>query len=379
MNLLIHDLSPAEWAEVADRYAGWDVIGPSDRLRACAGCFGCWIKTPGLCVLPDGFDRIAVRMHAADEIVVLSRCTFGGFSSFVKNVFDRSIGGVQPFFGVVEGEMHHRRRYPGEKPLTVRFRGAGISKEEQALARRYVAAVCRNLRGRVREVSFRSCAPEPVSAPAAAREVRGTVLLNCSARGKNAVSHLLLDTLADALGHDCERLDLVSYRKDPDALIARLREAETIVLGMGLYVDGVPSHVLRLMERLAREPAAGNQRVFVVGNMGLYESRQQQNLLGAVRLWCEKAGFRYAGAVAVGAGEMIGRMPDLLRMAKGPAKTAANALRALAETIRTGGTAPDCYADPHAFPRAMYIAAANFSWTRHGLSRRALCARPELE
>ena len=231
---------------------------------------------------------------------------------------------------------------------------------------------------RVREVSFRSCAPEETAAPAEPLTVQGTLLLNCSARGKNAVSSCLLDKLADVLGNDCERLDLAAYLKDPDALIARLRAAESIVVGVGLYVDGVPSQLLRLKERRAKEPAAGNQRVFVLGNNGLYESRQIQNLLGTVRLWCEQAGFVCGGGVAVGAGEMVGRMPDLLRIEKGPAKHAAKAIRTLAGTIRTGGTMPDQYADPHAFPRAMYIAAANFSWTRHGLSRKALCAQPDL-
>ena len=104
MKLLIHDYPPEEFAPLAERYAGWDVISDDGTIRPCVGCFGCWVKTPGQCVIHDGYETNARRLHEAEEVVVCTKWTYGGFSPFVKNVFDRSIGVVLPFFELVDGE-----------------------------------------------------------------------------------------------------------------------------------------------------------------------------------------------------------------------------------------------------------------------------------
>ena len=56
--------------------------------------------------------------------------------------------------------MHHQKRYAEDKPVTFVFRGSGLTEEDKEKARRYVAAVCRNLRGTVKEVIFDECDPE---------------------------------------------------------------------------------------------------------------------------------------------------------------------------------------------------------------------------
>ena len=112
MKLLIHDYTPEEFAPLAAQYEGWDVISDDGTIRPCIGCFGCWVKTPGQCVIRDGYETNARRLHEAEEVVVCTKWTYGGFSPFVKNVFDRSIGVVLPFFELVDGEMHHQKRYP---------------------------------------------------------------------------------------------------------------------------------------------------------------------------------------------------------------------------------------------------------------------------
>ena len=54
MKLLIHDYTPEEFAPLAAQYEGWDVISDDGTIRPCIGCFGCWVKTPGQCVIHDG-------------------------------------------------------------------------------------------------------------------------------------------------------------------------------------------------------------------------------------------------------------------------------------------------------------------------------------
>ena len=119
MKLLIHDLNESEWSKVAAEYEGWKVISDNGSIKPCAGCFGCWFKTPGQCVIKDGYDQMGNLIHEADEVVVISKYTYGGFSSFIKTVFDRSIGYILPYFRFYKGEMHHKTRYRESKPMTL--------------------------------------------------------------------------------------------------------------------------------------------------------------------------------------------------------------------------------------------------------------------
>ena len=357
MKLLIHDYTPEEFAPLAAQYEGWDVISDDGTIRPCIGCFGCWVKTPGQCVIHDGYETNARRLHEAEEVVVCTKWTYGGFSPFVKNVFDRSIGVVLPFFELVDGEMHHQKRYPEVIPITVHFRGSGIDSEKQALSRRYVDAVCRNLQGVVKAVTFEDI-PAPARKLADERAVSGTVLLNGSMRGKEANSRALLKRLNQRLG--AEIVDLVSSRGDYEALAAQLRAAETIVLATPLYVDGLPSAVLRLLEALAKDPG-GKKRIYVVANLGFYESQQIQNLLAFVRNWCDGCGYTYAGGLAVGAGAMNAQLLKLP-----PAKNAVAGLERFASAILDKRSINDHYEDSFRFPRAAYVFAANRSWLPKG-------------
>ncbi len=80
-------------------------------IAPCAGCFGCWTRTPGECVVADGA-RDVVRAYVRSEVVVYATpVTFGGYSSHLKAMLDRLIPVLDPRFAVVGGEVHHRLRY----------------------------------------------------------------------------------------------------------------------------------------------------------------------------------------------------------------------------------------------------------------------------
>jgi hypothetical protein len=81
------------------------------ELRACVGCFGCWIKTPGVCVIDDDGRAIARAAERSHLLVCLTPVTFGGYSSLLKRALDRRLGSVLPFFEVVGNETRHKPRY----------------------------------------------------------------------------------------------------------------------------------------------------------------------------------------------------------------------------------------------------------------------------
>ena len=67
-------------------------------IKQCVGCFGCWVKTPGKCVICDGYENNSADMGRCDEYIIVSKCCYGSFSPNIKKLLDRSIGYVHPDF-----------------------------------------------------------------------------------------------------------------------------------------------------------------------------------------------------------------------------------------------------------------------------------------
>jgi multimeric flavodoxin WrbA len=80
-------------------------------IADCVSCFGCWLKTPGTCVINDDAIEIAQKMPLSDLIVYVTPIVFGGYPYELKKMLDRQISGILPFFKNVKGELHHPQRY----------------------------------------------------------------------------------------------------------------------------------------------------------------------------------------------------------------------------------------------------------------------------
>ena len=92
----------------------WEVresILREEKIAYCSGCFGCWIKTPGVCVINDAGRDIAKAIMQSDLVVYLTPVTFGGYSSVLKKALDRMVPILSPFFIKIDGETHHEKRY----------------------------------------------------------------------------------------------------------------------------------------------------------------------------------------------------------------------------------------------------------------------------
>jgi multimeric flavodoxin WrbA len=88
------------------------VVLNGDEIRPCLGCFKCWVKTPGLCIMADDCaNAIAGQEIQSDVLIILSKMCYGGYSYDIKSFLDRSIPNISPFFETVNDEMHHKMRY----------------------------------------------------------------------------------------------------------------------------------------------------------------------------------------------------------------------------------------------------------------------------
>ncbi len=98
--------------------------------------------------------------------------------------------------------------------------------------------------------------------------------------------------------------------------------------------------------------------------MGLYETVQLSNMLSQVKLFCEKTGNDYMGAVAVGAGELVGGLMEMMSADSLFLKDIGKALGELASSVDRGSALDDIFTGPLSFPRMLYIAIANSGWKR---------------
>ena len=122
-------------------------------VKPCTGCFGCWIKTPGRCVIGDRCSDIPSYIAKCDEMILISPVLFGGYSENIKAVIDRSIPYVLPYFCIVGGEMHHKMRYKHSFMLKVLFYGE-CDDEERQIAESLVRANSVNFGAKSCDVKF---------------------------------------------------------------------------------------------------------------------------------------------------------------------------------------------------------------------------------
>jgi multimeric flavodoxin WrbA len=118
------------------------IVSDNGKIHHCIGCFGCWIKTPGVCIFQDGYQNMGQLFSKCDKITVISKCLYGGYSPFIKNVWDRSISYLLPYFTKKNNETHHKMRYNNEFKLFVHFYGNSVSQNEISTAEKLVKANC---------------------------------------------------------------------------------------------------------------------------------------------------------------------------------------------------------------------------------------------
>ena len=108
-------------------------IGRKDLLP-CMGCFGCWIKEPGECVMKDGMAEINRKCMNSDVVVYLSPVIFGQFSANIKNAIDRWLPNILPFFiSRPDGSTMHPARYETYPVQFIIGYGEDISEEDARL------------------------------------------------------------------------------------------------------------------------------------------------------------------------------------------------------------------------------------------------------
>lgn len=138
--LIIHDLTDEAFAQLKIDLENTSVIKADGKYAPCKGCFGCWAKTPGKCVLKDRLQYIGAMIAESDEVILISKNCYGGLSSEVKNVQDRGIAMSLPFFTFREGRIHHMHRYKKYQTNLIVYLYGDMTPLEKQTAKKLVEA-----------------------------------------------------------------------------------------------------------------------------------------------------------------------------------------------------------------------------------------------
>jgi multimeric flavodoxin WrbA len=102
-----------------------------DSLAFCRGCFDCWTKTPGECIMKDSIVEINRTSMTSDVVAYLCPIVFGQFSANIKYVIDRWLPNVLPFFITrKDGSTTHSLRYRDYARIIFIGYGESVSPKE---------------------------------------------------------------------------------------------------------------------------------------------------------------------------------------------------------------------------------------------------------
>lgn len=114
------------------------------NIAHCVGCFGCWTKTPGKCVIRDDGVTVYPLIAACDKILYVSRIRYGGYDTTLKTMLERAIPIQQAFIRLHQGETHHIQRAVAPKQAVIIGYGP-VSAQEEDLFRQLADRNARNM------------------------------------------------------------------------------------------------------------------------------------------------------------------------------------------------------------------------------------------
>lgn len=125
------------------------------KIANCTGCFGCWTKTPGKCVIRDDATRVYPCIARSNAILYVSRLKYEGYDTVMKTMLERAIPIQQAFIRIHQGETYHvQRNVIPKKAVIIAY--SDIDDEKQDIFRELIARNARNMNFENYEIIFTS-------------------------------------------------------------------------------------------------------------------------------------------------------------------------------------------------------------------------------
>ena len=133
-----------------------------------------------------------------------------------------------------------------------------------------------------------------------------TVFISCSPKKRFCASAYFLSLQRLFTGGE-KMTEKLRTPADHERILHHLQGAQAVVFCLPLYVDGIPSHVLRFMEQMEKYCKENDLHldVYCIANNGFIEGRQNEPLMQNFEHFCTRAGLNWGGGVGIGGGVML--------------------------------------------------------------------------
>ena len=197
-------------------------------------------------------------------------------------------------------------------------------------------------------------------------------LINGSPKGNNGASGHIIKALCDRLSGMAECVVCELAKQSVPDVVDAMRDSDALVFASPLYVDSLPSGLVRFLDENQNgiASAAARAKVYAVLNNGFYDAKQNSIALEMMEIFCEASGLAWGRGLGIGGGGMIEVMP----IDRFPLKKFGAALDILARNIRGNESAENYFVEP-GIPRFLYVLTANFGMRREIKKRRAASRR----
>lgn len=178
-------------------------------------------------------------------------------------------------------------------------------------------------------------------------KIKHALLLVGSVRARSSSAGLAkgLGDLLMSQGLTAETMLLIpdTLNRNWDGLLAAWERADLIVLSFPLYVDSLPSYVIRGLEMLAGwhqgRDTNTTKEFAAICNSGFPEASQNQTALSICELFAGQMGLRWLGGLPLGGGGALGG--NTPQESGGMMRNVVDALKLAASALASGECIPD--------------------------------------
>lgn len=279
------DPDPETVAAIASLYEEqlrYKTLG-SAAIKACIGCWSCWVKTPGRCVYKDAMTECYSDYVNSDKVILLMDTAQGFINHCAKAFIDRTIPHYHPYIEIVDGECHHMARYERYPELHFYYDEQDLNPEEAQVIEDYLYRTAYHFQSKAYRIhknptwTLTELRPRRARnknlTPNATERVNKLILYNGSPRLRGSNTALILKAIADAYGAKIVVRDL-KQKKMWSQWAADFPSESAVIFVLPLYVHAMPSHVMAFIEML--QPSTGALGFIV--QQGFPESSQSYYL-----------------------------------------------------------------------------------------------------
>ena len=252
-------------------------------ITACIGCWNCWLKTPGICVMKDQMSELFTDYVNSHSLILLMDTAQGFISHQAKAFFDRSIPHHHPYIELVDGECHHVARYERYPDMVFYFDTIGLTNKEEQVIEDYLYRTAYHFRSnayrivkddilKIHHLESRNAKNQDVHF-ASTQSMEKLVIYNGSPRKSGSNSGIVLRSVLKDLQDRVEIRDL-KKSENWEKWAEAFENDKHVMFLMPLYVHAMPSHVMAFVEKL--KPSTGTISFFV--QSGFPESSQSHYL-----------------------------------------------------------------------------------------------------